>query len=465
MNKTDGAKPRAAAAPARKLFGTDGIRGVANVHPMTPEIAMKVGAAVTWWASRGGRAARVVIGKDTRLSGYMLETALAAGVCAQGGRVMLTGPMPTPAVAYLAQSMRADAGVVISASHNPYADNGIKLFGPDGFKLPDAAEAEIEALMDDPRLLTGRRTEGGVGRAEKIEDARGRYVTFVKSTFPRHLRLDGLRVVVDGAHGAAYRVAPLVFAELGAHVTSIGVKPNGKNINDHHGALHPETVAAEVVKRRAHLGVALDGDADRLIVVDEQGNVVDGDAIMSICAQRMLDAGTLAGNTVVATVMSNLGLERALAARGVSLLRTAVGDRYVVEAMRARGFNFGGEQSGHLVFLDHATTGDGLIAAMQVVAALVIAGRPMSALAAEAMQRVPQVLLNATLKSRRPLEQMPVTMRMVRAAESTLGEDGRVLVRWSGTEPKLRVMLEGEDDEQIRTLAEEILDAARAELG
>jgi phosphoglucosamine mutase len=253
---------------------------------------------------------------------------------------MLTGPMPTPAVAYLAQSMRADAGVVISASHNPYADNGIKLFGPDGFKLPDAAEAEIEALMDDPRLLTGRRTEGGVGRAEKIEDARGRYVTFVKSTFPRHLRLDGLRVVVDGAHGAAYRVAPLVFAELGAHVTAIGVKPNGKNINDHHGALHPETVAAEVVKRRAHLGIALDGDADRLIVVDEQGNVVDGDAIMSICAQRMLEAGTLAGNTVVATVMSNLGLERALAARGVSLLRTAVGDRYVVEAMRGPGVQF-----------------------------------------------------------------------------------------------------------------------------
>ncbi len=465
MSKTDGGRPRGAAAPARKLFGTDGIRGVANVHPMTPEIALKVGAAVTWWASRGGRAARIVIGKDTRLSGYMLETALAAGVCAQGGRVMLTGPMPTPAVAYLVQSMRADAGVVISASHNPYADNGIKLFGPDGFKLPDAAEAEIEALMDDPRLMTGRRTEGGVGRAEKIEDARGRYVTFVKSTFPKHLRLDGLRVVVDGAHGAAYRVAPLVFAELGATVTAIGVKPNGKNINDHHGALHPETLAAEVVKRKAHLGVALDGDADRLIVVDEEGTVVDGDAIMSICAQRMLEAGSLAHNTVVATVMSNLGLERALATRGIGLVRTGVGDRYVVEAMRANGYNFGGEQSGHLIFLDHATTGDGLIAAMQVVAALVIAGRPMSALAAGAMQRVPQVLLNATLKLRKPLEQMPKTMRLVQAAETTLGKEGRVLVRWSGTEPKLRVMLEGEDDEQIQAMAEEIIAAARAELG
>jgi len=465
MTKPDGLRPRPVATPARKLFGTDGIRGVANVHPMTPEVALKVGAAVTWWASRGGRAARIVIGKDTRLSGYMLETALASGVCAQGGRVMLTGPMPTPAVAYLVQSMRADAGVVISASHNPYADNGIKLFGPDGFKLPDAAEAEIESLMDDPRLMTGRRTEGGVGRAEKIEDARGRYVTFVKSTFPKELRLDGLRVVVDGAHGAAYRVAPLVFAELGATVTAIGVKPNGKNINDHYGALYPETLAAEVVKRKAHLGVALDGDADRLIVVDEEGTVVDGDAIMSICAQRMLEAGTLSHNTVVATVMSNLGLERALATRGIHLVRTGVGDRYVVEAMRSHGYNFGGEQSGHLVFLDHATTGDGLIAAMQVVAALVIAGRPMSSLAAEAMQRVPQVLVNATLKLRRPLEQMPRTMRVVRSVEETLGRDGRVLVRWSGTEPKLRVMLEGEDDAQIRTLAEEIVAAARAELG
>lgn len=451
-------------AHARKLFGTDGIRGVANEYPMTPEVALKVGAAVTWWASRGGRSARVVIGKDTRLSGYMLETALASGVCSQGGRVMLTGPLPTPAIAYIVQSMRADVGVVISASHNPYADNGIKIFGPDGFKLPDAAEAEIEALMDDPRLITARRTEAGVGRAEKIEDARGRYVTFVKGTFPKTLRLDGLRIVVDGAHGAAYRVAPLVFSELGADVSAIGVKPNGRNINDRCGALHPEGLAAEVVKRKAHLGIALDGDADRLIVVDEGGNVVDGDAIMAICARRMLDAGTLARNVVVATVMSNLGLERALATLGVKLVRTAVGDRYVVEAMRKHGYNFGGEQSGHLVFLDHATTGDGLIAALQVVGALVTAQRPLSDIAADAMHRVPQVLVNATLKSRRPLDHMPKTQASIHAAEAQLADAGRVLVRWSGTEPKLRVMVEGEDEATIRVIAEEILETARKEL-
>ncbi len=451
-------------AHARKLFGTDGIRGVANEYPMTPEVALKVGAAVTWWASRGGRSARVVIGKDTRLSGYMLETALAAGVCSQGGRVMLTGPLPTPAIAYIVQSMRADVGVVISASHNPYADNGIKIFGPDGFKLPDAAEAEIEALMDDPRLITARRTEAGVGRAEKIEDARGRYVTFVKGTFPKTLRLDGLRIVVDGAHGAAYRVAPLVFSELGADVSAIGVKPNGRNINDRCGALHPEGLAAEVVKRKAHLGIALDGDADRLIVVDEGGNIVDGDAIMAICARRMLDAGTLARNVVVATVMSNLGLERALATLGVKLVRTAVGDRYVVEAMRKHGYNFGGEQSGHLVFLDHATTGDGLIAALQVVGALVTAQRPLSDIAADAMHRVPQVLVNATLKSRRPLDHMPKTQASIHAAEAQLADTGRVLVRWSGTEPKLRVMVEGEDEATIRVIAEEILETARKEL-
>ena len=449
----------------RKLFGTDGIRGVANEYPMTPEIALRVGAAMTWWSSRGGRAARIVIGKDTRLSGYMLETALAAGVCAQGGRVLLTGPLPTPAIAYIVQSMRADAGVVISASHNPYMDNGIKLFGADGFKLPDAAEAEIEALMDDPRLMHGRRTDLGVGRAEKIEDSRGRYITYVKGTFPRALRLDGLRVVVDGAHGAAYRVAPLVFSELGAAVTAIGVKPNGRNINDRHGALFPETLAAEVVRRKAHLGIALDGDADRLIVVDEKGQVVDGDAIMSICARRMQQQGVLAKDTVVATVMSNLGLERALAAMKVALVRTAVGDRYVVEAMRASGYNFGGEQSGHLVFLDHATTGDGLIAAMQVTAAMVTSEKPLSELAAGAMQRVPQVLVNTTLKARRPLEDMPVTRALVRAVEKALGSEGRVLVRWSGTEPKLRVMIEGPDEATIARMAQEIAEAAGKEIG
>ncbi|MEZ4405678.1 MAG: phosphoglucosamine mutase [Polyangiales bacterium] len=361
--------------------------------------------------------------------------------------------------------MRADCGVVISASHNPYQDNGIKIFGADGFKLPDESEAEIEALLDDPKLNTARRTERGVGRAEKIEDSRGRYVTFVKSTFPKSLRLDGLRVVVDGAHGAAYRVAPLVFSELGASVHAIGVKPNGRNINDRFGALHPENLAAEVVRRHAHLGVALDGDADRLIVVDERGQVVDGDAIMAICARRMIDDGLLKKNTVVATVMSNLGLERALSSMQAKLVRTAVGDRYVVEAMRGNGYNFGGEQSGHLVFLDHSTTGDGLIAALQVVAAVVTAERPLSELAAEALQRVPQVLLNATLKTRRALAEMPRTSAAVKEVEVKLGADGRVLVRWSGTEPKLRVMVEGEDEAVIHAMATEIIETAKAELG
>ncbi len=448
----------------RRLFGTDGIRGVANEHPMTPEVALRVGSAVAKWASRSGRPARVVIGKDTRLSGYMLETALAAGVCAQGGRVMLTGPLPTPAIAYIVQSMRADAGVVISASHNPYTDNGIKIFGYDGFKLPDAAEAEIEALMDDPGLLSSRGTSDAIGGAEKIEDARGRYVTYVKGTFPRTLRLDGLKIVVDGAHGAAYRVAPLVFSELGADVTAIGVRPNGRNINLQCGALHPEALASEVIRRGAHLGIALDGDADRLIVVDEEGCVVDGDAIMSMCARRMVQDRLLTHNTVVATVMSNLGLERALAAMGVRLVRTAVGDRYVVEAMRASGYNFGGEQSGHLIFLDHATTGDGLIAALQVVAAMVMAGRPLSELSAASLQRVPQVLLNATFRTRRELDAMPRTRATVQDSETRLGTSGRVLVRWSGTEPKLRVMLEGEDEGMIRAMAQSILDAALQDL-
>lgn len=469
-SEVDMARVDAEAAPgtrsaARRLFGTDGIRGTANEHPITPEIALRVGNAIAWWASRGGRPARIVIGKDTRLSGYMLETAIAAGVCAQGGRVMLTGPLPTPAIAHIVQSMRADAGVVISASHNPYEDNGIKIFGPDGFKLPDEAEAELEALMDDPRLLHARRGGGGVGRAEKIEDARGRYITFVKSTFPRALRLDGLKIVVDGAHGAAYRVAPAVFAELGADVTAIGVKPNGKNINDGVGALHPNFVAQEVVRRHADLGIALDGDADRLIVVDERGQIVDGDAIMAMVARRMAGEGTLAKNTVVATVMSNLGLERALAAHGTRLVRTAVGDRYVVETMRSEGYNFGGEQSGHLIFLDHATTGDGLIAALQVVAIVIRESRPLSEIAAGAMERVPQILVNVTLKQRRDLAQMPRTMRTVRDVERRLGKKGRVLVRWSGTEPKLRVMVEGPRADTIKQFADAIAEAARADAG
>lgn len=348
----------------RRLFGTDGVRGVANVHPMTPETALQMGRAIAFVAHKGkNRQARVVIGKDTRLSGYMFETALAAGICAMGGKVMLTGPIPTPAVAQLTQSMRADAGVVISASHNPYQDNGIKIFGPDGFKLPDSEEAEIERLLVSHELDEARVTGAHIGKAVKIDDAAGRYVVFCKTTFPNRLALDGLKVVVDAAHGAAYRVAPAVFTELGADVTALGVKPNGKNINREVGALHPEHVAHEVVKKEAHIGIALDGDADRVIMVDEKGQMVDGDAVMALCALRMLRQNKLPGNAVVATVMSNLGLERAMQAQGARVVRTAVGDRYVVEAMRNGGYTFGGEQSGHLLFLDHATTGDGIVAA------------------------------------------------------------------------------------------------------
>jgi len=449
----------------RKLFGTDGIRGRAGAHPMTPELALQLGRAIVY-VSRHGRARtpRIVIGKDTRVSGYMLETAIAAGICAMGGRVLLTGPMPTPAIANLTQSMRADAGVVISASHNPFADNGIKLFGPDGFKLPDEEEAAIEALLADPKLASLGKSGSGVGRAERLDDAFGRYVVYAKNTFPRELTLHGLKIVVDGAHGAAYRVAPAVFAELGAEVISIGCRPNGVNINRGAGALHPSHAAAEVKKRKAHLGIALDGDADRVIFLDEHGEVVDGDAVMALCGTRMARAGRLAKGTVVATVMSNLGLERALSAAGAKLRRTAVGDRYVMEEMRKDGLTFGGEQSGHLIFSEHATTGDGTVAALQVIAIMLREERPLSELA-RGMERVPQVLESVKLASRRPIEEMLELSRSIAAAESELGTGGRVLVRWSGTEPKLRLMLEGPDPDALRTILAEMTEAARRDTG
>ncbi|MGA7124472.1 MAG: phosphoglucosamine mutase [Polyangiaceae bacterium] len=446
----------------RKLFGTDGIRGVANEHPMTPELALQLGRAVTFVAGRGkSHIPRILVGKDTRVSGYMLEQAIAGGVCAAGGRVMLCGPMPTPAIAHLTVSMRADAGIVISASHNPYQDNGIKVFGSDGFKLPDEAESEIEQLMGNDQLFGRRATGPDIGRAEKLEDARGRYVVFLKQTFPRDLSLDGVRVVVDAAHGAAYRVAPLVLQELGALITAIGVRPNGVNINKESGALHPDHVRAEVIRRGAVIGIALDGDADRVILVDEKGHDVDGDHILAMCATRMLAEGTLRKKSVVATVMSNLGLEHAVARAGGVLVRTKVGDRYVVEAMRAGGYNLGGEQSGHLVFLDHASTGDGMLAALQVLALMLRTGRPLSELAKSAMQRLPQVLENVVLPARRPIEDMRRLAETTAKIASALGADGRVLVRWSGTEPKLRIMLEGPREERIRAWAKELAEAAR----
>jgi phosphoglucosamine mutase len=450
----------------RKLFGTDGIRGPANQGNITPEIAFRIGAAITYQARRRVKhPPRVVIGKDTRVSGYMLETALASGVCALGGRVMLSGPLPTPAIAHITTGMRADAGVVISASHNPFEDNGIKIFAADGFKLPDEAEQEIERLIEGGEIDRNRPRGKHVGRAERLDDAPGRYVAFVKQTFAQDLTLEGLRIVVDAAHGAAYRVAPSVFRELGGEVIAIGVRPDGHNINRRVGATHPETCAHEVLRKKAHLGVCLDGDADRLILIDERGKVVDGDALMALCATRMLRSGKLKKRTLAATVMSNLGLERALAAEKGKLLRCAVGDRYVVDAMRKNGLSFGGEQSGHLVFLDHATTGDGLVAALQVLAIATREQRPIGELTDRAIERVPQVLINAKFTARKALEDMPHTQRAIRSAERTLGSEGRVLVRWSGTEPKLRVMIEGPNSSAIKRMADQIAEEARRDIG
>jgi phosphoglucosamine mutase len=360
--------------------------------------------------------------------------------------------------------MRADAGIVISASHNPFADNGIKIFGGDGFKLPDDAEAEIEKLMADESLMGTRPTGPGVGRATRLLDARGRYVVFAKRTFPRELSLDGVKIVVDAAHGAAYRVAPLVFTELGAQVTCLGIKPNGININEDSGAMHPGNACAEVVKNHAHMGVALDGDADRVIVIDERGQIVDGDVLMAMCAARMMKDGELRKKTVVATVMSNLGLERAVERLGGKLVRTAVGDRYVVETMRKHDYNLGGEQSGHLIFMDHASTGDGIVAALQVLAIMMRSGLPLSELARRAMDRVPQVLENVRLPARRSLDEMKKLAAATEKVKRALGHDGRVLVRWSGTEPKLRVMIEGPDESRIRAWALDLVDAAKRDM-
>lgn len=446
------------------MFGTDGVRGRANVAPMTPEMALRLGRAVTYLARRtGGRKTpRVIIGKDTRISCYMFEQAIAAGICAMGGRVMLCGPIPTPAVANLTHSMRADVGVVISASHNPFGDNGIKLFAKDGFKLPDHEELELERLLEDKVILDGP-TGARIGSAVRVDDAAGRYIVYAKNTFPGDLTLDGLRVVVDAAHGAAYNVAPRVFAELGAEVIPLGVRPNGHNINRDCGALSPGHVQKEVLRRKAHLGIALDGDADRVILVDEKGQVIDGDAVMALSAIRMLKEGKLKKKTLVATVMSNLGLEQALEKAGGKLLRTQVGDRYVVEAMRKHKLSLGGEQSGHLIYLDHATTGDGCVAALQMLAALKREERPMSELS-KVMERLPQVLDGVTLRRRAPIAEMPQLQKSILAAEKKLKNSGRVLVRWSGTEPKLRVMAEGPDEDRLRIMVSEMMAAAQKDI-
>lgn len=442
---------------SRKYFGTDGIRGVANVEPMTSENVTRLGMAVAIRLRDSGRKPRIVIGKDTRLSGYLFETAMATGIVAMGADVWVTGPLPTPGIAFITSSMRADAGVVISASHNPYQDNGIKLFARTGFKLDDRVEAEIEALMDSPELGAQRASPEDIGYSRRIEDAIGRYVVYCKGTFPAELTLDGIKIVVDSAHGAAYKVAPAVFTELGADVIAIHNQPNGRNINDGAGALHPERMCQLVREHQAHVGIALDGDADRVVMCDERGQIIDGDAVMALCATRMLEQGQLSNDTLVATVMSNIGLERCLREAGGKLLRTPVGDRYVVEAMRKGGYNLGGEQSGHVVFLDYMTTGDGLIAALRVLAIMVAEQKPLSELA-HVMTRTPQVLINTKVARKVPLDELPLVQKMIASVESDLGDEGRVLVRYSGTEKKARVMIEGPDEAVIRERAQDIAD-------
>lgn len=445
----------------RKYFGTDGIRGRANSHPMTAEIALKLGMAAALQFRRGDHRHTVVIGKDTRLSGYMIEPALTAGFVAMGMDVVLLGPLPTPAVAMLTRSLRADLGVMISASHNPFADNGIKLFGPDGYKLSDAVEFEIEAKMD--RDLHGELEPAEkLGRARRLEDAGGRYTEYAKQTFPKGLRLDGLKVAIDCANGAAYKVAPQVLWELGAEIVPIGVSPDGKNINNGCGSTSLEAVCETTVAAGAHIGLALDGDADRLIVCDENGQVIDGDQIMALIASDWHRSGKLAGSSVVATVMSNLGLERFLADQGVELVRTAVGDRYVVEAMRADKFNLGGEQSGHLVFRDYATTGDGLIAALQVLAVLVRTDDPASTVC-DMFKPLPQLLKNVRYASGAPLEATSVKSAITNG-EERLNGTGRVLIRKSGTEPLIRVMAEGEDLGLVTQVVDDICAAISAEV-
>jgi phosphoglucosamine mutase len=443
---------------SQRLFGTDGVRGVANVHPMTAEVAMQLGRALAYLIRNGTHRHRVIIGKDTRLSGYMLEQALAAGITSMGVDVWLTGPLPTPGISNLTTSMRADAGAVISASHNPYQDNGIKFFWRDGFKLPDETEAKLEELLSTGAMDSIRPTADNIGRAFRLDDARGRYIVFLKATFPRELTLEGMTIVVDCANGAAYKTAPSVLEELGAKVISLGVSPDGTNINEKCGALHPEALARAVVEHGANLGLALDGDADRLIVVDEKGKVVDGDAIMAICTGEMVAREQLKKKTLVATVMSNIGLERAVSRWGVKVARTRVGDRYVVEEMRKHGYNLGGEQSGHLLFLDHSTTGDGTLAALQLLAVMCRQGKPLSELAS-IFEPVPQTLLNVVVKEKRELGELPEVMKVIQSVEQRLGSAGRVLVRFSGTEPKVRILIEGEDGARNEAYAKEIAEA------
>ena len=447
-----------------RLFGTDGIRGTANVEPMTSETAVRLGRAIAHVVKRSQRRHKIIIGKDTRLSGYMLESALTSGICSMGVDVLVCGPIPTPGIAFLTRSMRADAGVMISASHNPFQDNGIKFFASSGFKLADEVEREIEDLVLGNGTDGLRPTADEVGKAFHVDDALGRYNVFLKNTFPRQSTLDGMKVVVDCANGAAYRVGPEVFAELGADVVAMADEPDGTNINRDCGALHPEGLAARVRAVGAHIGVALDGDADRVILVDELGAVIDGDEVLAMLGIELHRVGRLPNAQVVATVMSNLGLDLALRANGIALSRVQVGDRFVVEEMVRGGHQLGGEQSGHIVFLEHGTTGDGLVTALAVLALMVESGRPLSQLRS-VMQRLPQRLVNVRVRERRELTALPGVQRVIDRVSHDLGDRGRVLVRYSGTEPLVRVMVEGEQIAQVERYCEEIAAALREHVG
>jgi phosphoglucosamine mutase len=468
-----------------KLFGTDGIRGMANEWPMTAEVAMAVGRAVAHVlqqsplinaksslpiglkpleSSKQIRRARIVVGKDTRISGYMIENAIASGICSMGADVVLIGPLPTPGVAFVTQSMRADAGIMISASHNPFHDNGIKIFSADGYKLPDELEREIERLVTTQEINKIRPTGDLVGKAFRIDDVHGRYLVFLKALFPKDMDLLGVRIALDCANGAAYKVAPLVFEELGAEVIRRGVGPNGLNINDKCGALHPEEIAGATVEYRADIGISLDGDGDRCILSDENGEIVDGDQIIGLCALQMAAEGNLLKNTVVTTPMSNIGLEMTLKERGISMVRAQVGDRYVVDTMRKNGYNLGGEQSGHVVFLDQSTTGDGIVAALKVLEAMRRTGKPLSELKKQ-IKLFPQVRNDVRVSRKEPLEQHESIQKAIRAAEESLKNKGRVFVRYSGTEPLARVMVEGENLDIITKLSQDIASNIQRILG
>jgi phosphoglucosamine mutase len=457
-----------ASKKAVKLFGTDGIRGKANVYPMTPSMVVKIGQAIGYLLRNRkiGNATsgkKIVIGKDTRLSGYMIEQALASGLNSMGINVQLVGPLPTPGIGYLTKTMRAAAGIVISASHNAYEDNGIKIFGPDGFKIADEIENEIQRLVLEENLDKYLSTGGDVGRTKRIDDSQGRYIVYCKNTFPLEYTLDGIRIVLDTAHGSAYKVAPAVFEELGAEVIQLGNTPNGTNINDKVGALHPSRLAEAVLQYRADLGIALDGDADRLIIVDEHGEVMNGDHILGICALHMKAKGTLANDTLVVTEMSNFGLFKKMREHQINVVKTGVGDKYVVEEMRKNGYNLGGEQSGHIIFLDHTTTGDGCIAALNVLSVMKQSGKKLSELNS-VIEDVPQVLINCRVKTRKDVDSIHGFKELIQKIDKELNGEGRTFIRFSGTEPVIRILVEGPDKLMISQYAEEIANLLEKEL-